>query len=93
MKRFSNNDEKNIKEINKKINVIGDLVNSEVNSDLIFLDLEILVIVIDLLKEIYVLLENISNITEDMMSIHNAVIDIEDIVKTNIKYYDGSVKF
>jgi hypothetical protein len=93
MKRLYNNDKKNIEEINKKLNVISALVKNEANSEMIFLDTEILVIVIDILKIIYDLVENISNLPEDMMNIHKKVIDIEDIIKINIKYYDGSVKF
>ena len=91
MKEVAKNDKKIKKVINEKLDTMFDLVKNKANSDLIFVDEEIFSNFVNLLKEIYDLYDTIVNYTDDFLQIHGSLMDIEDLVEINIKYYGKSV--
>jgi hypothetical protein len=88
MKDFNYENESIVNEMEDKLSIIMDKIDNEVNSEYIFLNFEVYNQVKILLEEIDELWRTIINHSENMKNVYYTLINIEDIININIKYYD-----
>jgi hypothetical protein len=88
MKDFNKENETIVKEMEDKLSIILDKIDNEVNSEYIFLNFEVYNQVKILLEEIDELWRTIINHSDNMKNVYYTLINIEDIIDINIKYYD-----
>lgn len=78
-----------VNRMEEKLTIIMDKIDNETNSEYIFSDYKIYTQVINLLEEIDQIWHTIKNHTRNMDNTYYTLIQIEDLIDINNKYYDG----
>jgi hypothetical protein len=89
MKEFKSQESETINEMNKKLTLILDIIDSECSADGIIYHHEKFKNLLKLEKEIVKMFGTVVNLNEIIYNIHiNLITIIDDVIKINKKYYD-----
>jgi len=89
MKEFKSQESETINEMNKKLTLILDIIDSECSSDGIIYHHEKFKNLLKLEKEIVKMFGTVVNLNEIIYNIHiNLITIIDDVININKKYYD-----
>jgi len=89
-KIFNNENKSFVKKMEAKLTIIIDLIDNKTNSDHIFSNYKIYLRVVNLLEKIDKLWHRLKNHSDNMEYTYFTLINIEDIIGVNKKYYGES---